>query len=546
MSSTCTSSSGFIPWIIKKDAFRKFHNKRVGEFMVSEEVTKQKMIFYMKCYPNGSKHKFEGWCGLSLTLKKTSIPSNITNILVRYYLYESQTSSVARGIARFSNNDIVFSHDSNNNNNNNNNNDNPPQRRRRKNSWIDLTADTPTDGNKKQTGYAKANGTNYLCQLYEFKKYDTVNLVCEFEIIRMYKLGQLIHGEPLRLNKIIKYEWDITNKNLEKFRLCNNPYTRLYSEEFNIYNLVLVPSATTYSSKGNISLRLRLHELPPIIKSINVIVRLSCKQLNKSWTNIVNLSYDQPWVSWPSNTLKKSVVDEKLNNDDDFDCISFQCYIEILDIDLHNLIISENDSKYKDVWNKFVKDETNAFMKENKENILNNKQERKKINPLQRRKNAIIDGNNNQNDDDTKSENKDNNGHDYALYDIIDNGYNEENNGNDDDDDDDDGLWGIYKKEDLIRLEILKSLDLNDSTHRGYLMTKFYNMSENIRVLHKEKHDTMKLIKQLESTIQSMPENMVCTNTIFFSVEQSKVYFFVTVFELEPAIKHGFRYFNAR
>ena len=89
---------GFITWIVKKDDFRKFHNSKVGEPMLSEEVTTQDMQWYMKCYPNGSKYKFEGWVSLSLVLKKTSIPDHISNVLVRYYLYESQSSSIARGI----------------------------------------------------------------------------------------------------------------------------------------------------------------------------------------------------------------------------------------------------------------------------------------------------------------------------------------------------------------------------------------------------------------------------------------------------------------
>ena len=431
-----SSSSGFIPWIIKKDAFRKFHNCKIGDYLVSEEVTKQGLTFYMKCYPNGSKHKFEGWTGLSLTLKKTSIPSNISNIFVRYYLYESQTSSVARGIARFSNNDIIFSHQENKQKDNDHNMKPPPIRKRR-NSFIDLMIgdnsskdETKSKSLPSSSGYAKANGTNYLCPLESLKKYDVVSLVCEFEIVRMYKLSQLISGAPLKLNKIIKYEWDITNKNLDKFRLCNNAYTRLYSEEFNIYNLVIVPSATTYTSKGNISLRLRLHELPPIIKSINIILTLSCKQFDKHWTSILTLSYDQPWVSWPSSTLKKSQVDERLDSDESMTSIKFQCYIEVLNINLHNLIITESDDKYKDVWNKFVQDDNNIFMRENDSNSLKQNATKKtqKVNPLQRRKNAIItdpndDNHDDQNKDDIKEEKH--NGYDHRMDDNKDDNDNE-------------------------------------------------------------------------------------------------------------------------
>eukprot|EP01084_Bolivina_argentea_P300734 518644_1 len=355
-------STKYITWIIKKEGFKKFHNCKIGEAIVSEEVETQNMIFYLKCFPNGSKHKFEGWVGLSLTLKKSSIPSNITNILVRYYLYESQTASVSRGIARYSNNDnITYMNEMDNNSNKM---DKKPYERKRKNSFIDTMDITASINDKKSTnissGYAKANGTNYLLMKNQLRKYNMVSLICEFEIIRMYNLGQLISGKPLKLHKIIKYKWNITNKNLEKFKQTNNPYTRLYSEEFNIYNLVLVPSATTYSSKGNISLRLRLHELPPMVKSITIIVVLLCKQFNKYWTNIINLSYEQPWISWPSNTLKKATVDEQISQDNN--CIIFECYIEIIKIDVQNLIINETDSKYKDVWNKFVIDNTNIFM----------------------------------------------------------------------------------------------------------------------------------------------------------------------------------------
>ncbi len=108
------------------------------------------MQWYLKCFPNGSKHKFEGWVGLSLTLKKSSMPANVTNVLVRYYLCESQSSPISRGIARFS-----------------------------KNSVQEIKTETQI-ANKVggSDGYAKSNGTNYLVELDALKKYDIIILKC--------------------------------------------------------------------------------------------------------------------------------------------------------------------------------------------------------------------------------------------------------------------------------------------------------------------------------------------------------------------------------
>ena len=100
-----------ITWIIKHNEFKSFHQCKVGSEMVSEEVQKDDLTFYLKCFPNGSNHKYKGWVSLCLSLKKSSIPSNITNLIIKYYLYETQTSAVARGIARYGNhNDIMFNH----------------------------------------------------------------------------------------------------------------------------------------------------------------------------------------------------------------------------------------------------------------------------------------------------------------------------------------------------------------------------------------------------------------------------------------------------
>ena len=73
-----------------------------------------------------------------------------------------------------------------------------------------------------------------------------------------------------------------------------------------------------------------------------------------------------------------------------------------------------------------------------------------------------------------------------------------------------DDQYEMYRKEDMIRMEILKSLDLNDIQQKQYLMNKLHGMSENIRILKKEKYQSTKVIQELQSTIESMPENMVC------------------------------------
>merc|ERR1712013_552971 len=44
--------------------FSLFVDAGYEDLMLSEEVSTQNMNFYMKCFPNGSRHKFEGWVGL--------------------------------------------------------------------------------------------------------------------------------------------------------------------------------------------------------------------------------------------------------------------------------------------------------------------------------------------------------------------------------------------------------------------------------------------------------------------------------------------------
>eukprot|EP01084_Bolivina_argentea_P275792 470436_1 len=399
------------------------------------------------------------------------MPANVTNVLVRYYLYESQSSSISRGIARFS-----------------------------KNSVQEIKTETQI-ANKVggSDGYAKSNGTNYLVELDALKKYDIIILKCEFEIIRMYKLNKLIYGYPLKLNKIISYQWNISNKHLDKFKLTENPYTRLYSQEFNVWNLVLVPCATTYNSKGNISLRLRLYELPPAIKSIKVVVVLSCKQFDKSWTTITDLSYGTPWTAWPPNTLKKSIVDERLfdektnNAIGSLNCLSYECKIEIISITLyklnnvHNLEILESDSKYKNLWNKFVMDDNNIFMRKKKqiENIINSTDEKTEENDI---------------DDE---------------YDLTENYIDEQL--------EDDDEYLICKKEDYIRQNILKSLNLTENVQKNYLMSKVHMMQENIRVLRKEKEQNTKMLKQLQSMMISMQKNMKSMERQIESVTKKKL-----------------------
>eukprot|EP01084_Bolivina_argentea_P143191 251498_1 len=420
---------GFITWIIKKDDLAGFHNSQVGESICSEEVTsaaQKSMHWHLRCYPNGSKHKFEGWVGLSLALTKSSIPSNVSTILVRYYLYESQSSSICRGVARFN----------------------------------------PTHS----TGYAKSNGTNYLVALQQLKQYDIIILKCELQIIRMYQLHRVIHGGALKLNKILCYEWNICDKALEQFKSIapNNPFSRLYSDEFNIWSLVLVPSTTTVNSQGNVSLRLRLHELPPNVQAVQIALVLSCPSFDRSWSTICHLSYDNPWVPWPSNTLKKAMVDARLNPDDEnaLKALSFECRIEIISMTMHewkgieHLNVRDTDSKYKQIWNEFIMDENNVFMQDTAAEHVEHKQ---------------LEA-----DDDDEME---------TRVEAVDE-------------------HTICQKEDLIRLDILKSLDLGDKTQKDYVMNCMYSMAENVRVLRRDKQENKDRLNELESVVRWMQNEM--------------------------------------
>ena len=103
-----------------------------------------------------------------------------------------------------------------------------------------------------------------------------------------------------------------------------------------------------------------------------MIVRLSSAQFGVSWTTVCELSYDSPWVSWPPSTLKKQVVDEHIDNNGTSGSLkelTFECRIEILSLTLsntnniHRLKVHDYDSKYKSVWNRYVIDHHNVFMK---------------------------------------------------------------------------------------------------------------------------------------------------------------------------------------
>merc|ERR1712228_365280 len=157
--------------------------------------------------------------------------------------------------------------------------------------------------------------------------------------------------------------------------------------------------------------------------------------------------------------------DEQTNNKQNaFKSVSFECKIEILSITLfklnnvHNLEINDSDSQYKDVWNKFILDDNNVFMK---------------------------------NDDD-------------------------------DDDDDDNEQYLICKKEDFIRMNILKSLDLSDEKQKEYLMNSVHSMNESLRVLRKEKEQNTKMLKQLQTMMHSMQKNMKAMKTEIDNVTKTK------------------------
>merc|ERR1712130_74969 len=179
-------------------------------------------------------------------------------------------------------------------------------------------------------------------------------------------------------------------------------------------------------------------ELPPIISSIKIVVVLSCKQFNKHWTAICDLSYNEPWISWPPTTLKKNIVDERIfdevtnNKQDTLKSITFECHIEILSVTLfklnnvHNLTITHSDTKYKNVWNKFIMDDNNIFMKK-RQNISKHI---KNIDQFQENEKKEYDEYNDSQ-------------YDLTQYDV---------------DEDDEDL--LCKKQDLIRMNILKSLDL--------------------------------------------------------------------------------------
>jgi len=498
---------GFITWIVKKQDFSQFLSSKVGAFMVSEEVETRGMRWYCKCYPNGSKHKYEGWVGLSLSLKRSSIPSHLKHIIVRYYLYESQSSAISRGIARF----------------NNDPDDGPstPSTSTPTPSRSVLSSNGPSSSSMTQTlssslrslsslslnlsvssapssapkdlagrgrgGYAKSNGTNYLVELESLKRFDIVILKCEFEIVRMYRLNKaLCYGSPLRLHKVVSFEWNIGDRHLQRLRATANPYTRFYSQQFGVWNLVLIPCATTIGSKDNLSLRLRLHELPPSIESISIIVRLSSAQFGVSWTSVCELSYKSPWVSWPPSTLKKQAVDDRIDSAAakglTAESLTFECRLEVLSVtmfrsnNVRGLKVSDHDSRYKALWNRHVVDRHNVFMK-------------------------LPDG------DRLEMTEPEEDDYDPTEYDLSSTA---------------DGAEDEEMKEEAVRMELLRSVDVGDWKQRGYLMQTVYAMKENERILRRQNGQNLKMIKQLQSMMHSMQKQMASMKTAVDAVHKER------------------------
>eukprot|EP01084_Bolivina_argentea_P144936 254185_1 len=269
-------------WTIIQTNVNKFKQLPSGSSIKSSYfISEQNIKWYLECYPNGDGTDKVGSCDLFLTL--LSLPPKYKSVTVYFYLYCPQTNSYFEDVDVFEESEDCC-------------------------VWI--------------------NASEIISTL---QPDNDIVFECGVRILKITNRNKhIIYEYPLSVSSIKKNKqitWSINNNLINTFRKSQygKPINaRLISATNNMFTIECYPNGICKTSKGYISLYLKVISYPMGVESMVIKFNLKCPKMDESKINYHSFSNANGSYGWD-----KYCSANKLELCDRLDII---CEIEIIEM----------------------------------------------------------------------------------------------------------------------------------------------------------------------------------------------------------------------